>query len=150
MIKIKFKQIFVFLFFIIGLITFSMQLKAQADNSSVKLRAGTFIKVMAREEFSTLTADIDDEIIFINTSDMYVYETNAIPEDTIFFGVVEDVREPVEGRDGAIKIFINKMEEQQTWQSKEKCSPWTVTQLRRTYPMRSQKLLLFTPSHLHP
>ncbi|MCD7779600.1 MAG: hypothetical protein LUH05_02880 [Candidatus Gastranaerophilales bacterium] len=75
----------------------------------LKIREGAFVKVMVRDEFSTLTADIGDEVTFINTSDMYVYETNAIPENTIFYGEIEDVREPVEGKDGALKISIYKM-----------------------------------------
>ncbi len=83
--------------------------KATDEDSFQKIRAGTFVKVMVMEEFSTLTADIEDELKFINTSDMYVYETNAIPKDTIFYGEAEDVLEPVEGKDGAIKILINKM-----------------------------------------
>ena len=40
---------------------------------------------------------------------MYVYETNAIPENTKIYGEIEDVLEPVQGRDGAIKISIHKM-----------------------------------------
>lgn len=74
-----------------------------------KVREGTFVKVIPREEISTLTSDIGDEFVFINTQDMYIYETNAIPENTLFYGEVEDVREPVEGKNGAIKISIYKM-----------------------------------------
>ena len=74
-----------------------------------KIKAGTFVKVISREEINTLTADKEDNVTFINLHDMYVYETNAIPENTIFYGKIDDVREPVEGRDGAIKISINKM-----------------------------------------
>lgn len=83
--------------------------RIMAEDYIQKLRAGTFVKIMTREEFSTLTADIGDEVTFINTSDMYVYETNAIPQGTIFYGEVEDVLEPIEGRDGAIKVYIYKM-----------------------------------------
>ena len=74
-----------------------------------KLRAGTFVKVLSREEINTLTADIGDNVSFINLYDMYVYETNIIPANTIFYGKIEDVREPVTGRDGALKIIIDKM-----------------------------------------
>lgn len=74
-----------------------------------KLRKGTFVKIMTREEISTLTADIEDEVTFLSPQDMYVYETNAIPSGTIFYGEVEDVREPVQGRNGAIKIYVYKM-----------------------------------------
>ena len=83
--------------------------KAEENAVAQKIREGTFVKVMTVDEFSTLTADIDDEVKFINIQDMYVYETNAIPEGTIFYGTIEDVREPVEGKDGALKIFIYKM-----------------------------------------
>ena len=82
---------------------------AEEDYNFQKIRSGTFIKVMTLNEFSTLTADTDDEVKFINTQDMYVYETNAIPEGTIFYGEIEDVKEPVEGKDGALKIAIKKM-----------------------------------------
>lgn len=73
------------------------------------VRAGTFLKVMNLAEFSTLVADAEDEVVFLNTQDMYVYETNAIPANTKVYGTVEEVLEPVEGRDGAIKIAIYKM-----------------------------------------
>lgn len=80
------------------------------DNAPVKaVRAGTFLKVMNLAEFSTLIADEDDELVFLNTQDMYLYETNAIPANTKIYGIVEEVLEPVAGRDGAIKIAIYKM-----------------------------------------
>ena len=83
--------------------------KAEEGEIVQKIRAGSFAKVMNQAEFSTLTADIGDEVTFINTQDMYVYETKAIPENTVFYGEIEDVREPIEGKDGALKIFIYKM-----------------------------------------
>ncbi len=73
------------------------------------LKAGTFLRVLNLTEISTLMADVDDEVTFLNTQDMYLYETNAIPANTKIFGEVEDVLEPVQGRDGAIKIKITKM-----------------------------------------
>lgn len=73
------------------------------------IRAGTFLKVMNLAEFSTLVADADDELVFLNTQDMYLYETNIIPANTKIYGTVEEVLEPVVGRDGAIKISVYKM-----------------------------------------
>ena len=85
----------VFILFVSVFVSFS-----NAEEKEVqKLRAGTFVKVISREEINT----------FINLQSMYVYETNTIPENTIFYGEVEDIREPVEGRNGAIKIALNKM-----------------------------------------
>ena len=97
---------------ILFLCLFGFVNKMSADETEqqiLKIREGTFAKVMTRDEFSTLTADIGDEVTFINTQDMYVYETNAIPENTVFYGEIEDVKEPVEGKDGALKISIYKM-----------------------------------------
>ena len=101
--SLKILSVFILLFFL-----FPMSLNAE-ENEIQKLRAGTFVKVISREEINTLTADAEDVVSFINLQSMYVYETNAIPENTIFYGEVEDVREPVEGRDAAIKIWVNKM-----------------------------------------
>lgn len=101
------------LIFLIGLLCIMPGICVGIENTEVQtvktIKEGTFLKVMVPEEFSTLTADIGDELWFINTQDMYIYETNVIPEDTKIFGEVEDVLEPVQGRDGAIKILINKM-----------------------------------------
>ena len=83
--------------------------ETNAENTNIKVRAGTFIKVMNMNEISTLISDIGDEVVFLNINDMYVYETNVIPKNTKVFGEVEDVLEPVQGRNGAIKILITKM-----------------------------------------
>lgn len=98
------------LFFIILLCFLSIQtLWAQETNEGMSIRKGTFAKVMVPIEFSTLTSDIGDEVWFINTQDLYIYETNVLPANTKIYGEIEDLREPVEGRDGAIKILITKM-----------------------------------------
>ncbi len=93
---------------IFAAVIININIKSEAQEE-YKLRKGAFIKVMARDEISTLTSDAEDEVRFINTSDMYVYKINAVPEDTIFYGTVEEVLEPVEGRDGALKIHVYKM-----------------------------------------
>ena len=82
---------------------------AKEAKENLKIKEGTFIKVMVPIEFSTLTSDVGDEVWFINIQDMYIYETNVIPENTKIYGEIEDLLEPVQGRDGAIKIQINKM-----------------------------------------
>ncbi len=90
-------------------LTFGLKSAFALDDVQQALRAGTFLRVLNLTEISTLMADIDDELTFLNTQDMYLYETNAIPANTKIFGEVEDVLEPVQGRDGAIKIKITKM-----------------------------------------
>lgn len=102
--KIIFTGLIIFACFV-----FNIKVNAEENTQGTIIRQGTFCKVMVPFEFSTLTSDIGDELWFINTQDMYIYETNAIPANTKIFGEVEDVLEPVQGRDGAIKIMIYKM-----------------------------------------
>ena len=63
--------------------------------------------MISREEINTLSADKEDKVTFLNLHDMYIYETNAIPKNSMFYGEVEEVKEPVRGRDASIKISIN-------------------------------------------
>lgn len=94
----------------VGLLVTNSSISCAEDNSEEKvIRSGTFIKVLVPIEISTLMSDIDDEVWFLNTQDMYIYETNVLPQGTKMYGEVEDIREPVEGRDAAIKILITKM-----------------------------------------
>ena len=104
----RLKNLLLILVFIV-LIFCGMKTTAEETQTVQKLREGTFIKVLVIDELSTLTADIGDEVKFLNLQDLYLYETNAVPKNTEIFGEVEDVLEPVQGRDGAVKILITKM-----------------------------------------
>lgn len=106
----KFFQKILTLIIIFSTFIFANTVKAEDEEVvGAKVRAGTFLKVLNLSEISTLLHDIDDEIVFINSTDMFVYETLAIPENSKIYGFVEDVLEPVQGRDGAIKILIYKI-----------------------------------------
>lgn len=104
---VKVILVFLSILFFIGFN--NKEVNSSENENIVKIREGAFVKVMARDEISSLISDIGDEVSFIAPQDVYVYETNAIPENTIFYGEIEDVKEPVEGRDGALKILIYKM-----------------------------------------
>ena len=75
---------------------------------TVFLPKGTFIKVINLKEFSSQFIDDGDEINFITTNDIYVGETNLVPQKSVFYGYVERVYEPVQGTNAAIKIRVNK------------------------------------------
>ncbi len=79
------------------------------DDTACKIKEGTFLRVINLAEISSLMADKEDETVFINTSDMYIYETNRIPKNTKIYGEIEEVLEPIKGKNGAIKISVNKM-----------------------------------------
>ena len=53
--------------------------QAQDETESVaKVRSGTFLKVLNLTEISSLMADIEDEVVFLNLNDMYVYDISFI------------------------------------------------------------------------
>ena len=72
------------------------------------LPKGTFIKVTNLKEFSSQFIDEGDEIKMQSTYDVYLGETNLVPQKSIFYGTVEKVREPVQGTNASITIRMTK------------------------------------------
>ena len=86
----------------------SQRLNAQEiPPTGIYVQKGTFIKAITPIEISTSDSDIGDDVYFINTSDMYIKNTNAIPRGSKLIGKIEDIREPVQGTNAAIKIRID-------------------------------------------
>lgn len=75
----------------------------------IELAKGTFIPVINTQEISTEYCDIGTQIKFISTSDLYLYETNVIPQNTEFFGYIEKINEPIIGTNASMTIKITKM-----------------------------------------
>ena len=73
------------------------------------LPKGTFIKVTNVKEIVSQFTDAGDEVVLTSTFDVYLGETNLIPQKTVFYGTVEKVREPVQGTNATISIKVNKM-----------------------------------------
>lgn len=98
------------IFFILTLLT-CLQVAAQtAEQEAIaKIDKDTFLKVICPVEISSSLADIGDEVTFINESDMYVDDINAVPRGTKIIGIVEDLKEPVQGTNAAMKFKITKM-----------------------------------------
>lgn len=103
MIKIKVK------FLLISLLVVEIFFAVLLPVRAVSIREGTFIKVVNPSEISTLLYDVGDKVCMINSTDIYVYETNAIPEGSLVCGYVEDLLEPVAGKNAGIKIKMNKV-----------------------------------------
>lgn len=79
------------------------------DYDPVELRAGTFIPVLNAQEISTQYCNEGYKVRFIATTDIFMYETKIIPEDTLFEGYIEKMNEPVVGTNGSMIIRISKM-----------------------------------------
>ena len=78
-------------------------------SKNLTVRKGSYIKVVNLRGINTFTYDIGDECEFINTNDMFIDEYLVLPRNSKVYGVVEDIREPVQGTNSAIKIKINKI-----------------------------------------
>ena len=76
---------------------------------SISLPKGTLIKIHNIKELSSILLDEGDSVSMIAPTDVYVGETNLIPRNTVFYGTIEKLREPVQGTNAAIIIKMNKM-----------------------------------------
>lgn len=76
------------------------------DYNGIQLAKGTFIPVINTQEISTAYCDIGTKVKFISSSDLYLYETNVIPQNTEFSGFIEKLNEPVIGTNAAMVIKI--------------------------------------------
>ena len=75
----------------------------------VEVPAGTFIPVASSQEISTEYCPEGFKVRFTATNDLYMYETNIIPENTTFYGFIEKLNEPVVGTNASMTIKITKM-----------------------------------------
>ena len=108
------KILLLIIFILFSLPTFGVTFDAyypddEKPNKPLYIRGGTFIRVVNVRDINSFTADIGDECEFINKYDMFIDEYLVIPQNSKVYGVIEDVREPVQGTNGAIKIKIDRI-----------------------------------------
>lgn len=79
------------------------------DYDGIEIPKGSFIPVISAQEISTSYLDEGSAVKFISTNDLYLYETNVIPRETLFSGYIEKLNEPIIGTNASMIIKINKM-----------------------------------------
>jgi len=79
------------------------------DYDEIILPEGSFIPVITTQEISTETCPEGFKLKFIATNDLFMYETNIIPRNTVFYGYIEKINEPVIGTNASMKIKITKL-----------------------------------------
>lgn len=79
------------------------------DYDEFDVPEGTHIPVISLQEFSTAYCEEGDEVAFVTTSDIFMYNKNVIPEGTKLTGYIDKKNEPIIGTHAAMKVFINKM-----------------------------------------
>lgn len=79
------------------------------DYSSIEIPAGTFIPVMNAQEISTQYCSEGYKVKFIVTNDLYMHDTNIIPQETAIYGYIEKINDPVVGTNAAMKIRVSSL-----------------------------------------
>lgn len=79
------------------------------DYDEYRIPAGYHIPIMSLQEFSTAYCEEGEELKFVTTNDIYIFDKKIIPSGSRLTGYIEKKNEPIRGTDAAIKVFINKM-----------------------------------------
>ena len=79
------------------------------DYHGIVIPTGTFVPVMNAQEISTQNCQEGYKVTFICTNDLFMHDTIVVPKDTIFYGYIEKINDPVIGTNAAMKIRISKM-----------------------------------------
>lgn len=75
----------------------------------VKIAKDSFLKAISQRDISTSTVKVGDVEYFINPANVYIGTSSVIPQNSIYLGEVQEVREAVEGINAAMKIKIYKI-----------------------------------------
>ena len=79
------------------------------DYDEYRIPAGYHIPIMSLQEFSTAYTEEFEELNFVTTNDIYIFDKNVIPQGCKLKGYIEKKNEPIRGTNAAMKVFINKM-----------------------------------------
>lgn len=94
--------------FIISFTAFAAEVNLR-DYDEFQIPAGTHIPVMSLEEFSTAYCEEGDDVHFITTQDIFLYNKNVIPEGSKISGYIDKKNEPIIGTNAGMRVFINKL-----------------------------------------
>lgn len=74
-----------------------------------QIPAGYHIPILSLQEFSTAYTEEGEQLNFVTTNDIYMFNKNVIPQGTKISGYIEKKNEPIRGTNAAMKVFLNKM-----------------------------------------
>lgn len=101
------KLLIIILLLLVGVVSASEPVLRDYDEFDIP--TGTHIPVISLQEFSTAYCEEGDEVEFLTTSDIYLFNKNVIPQGTKLRGYIEKKNEPIKGTNAAMRIFVNKM-----------------------------------------
>lgn len=79
------------------------------DYKGIEISKGTFIPVINSQEISTVSSDVGSKVNFLAATDLYLYNIDIIPQNSVFSGYVEKINEPVVGTNASMIIKVNKL-----------------------------------------
>lgn len=77
--------------------------------SGFEIPAGVMIPVLNMQEISTETCPVGYKVKFVSTNDLYIDDTNVIPEDSSLYGYIEKINEPVVGTNASMRVKVTKL-----------------------------------------
>ena len=102
------KTFFTLILLLLTTIVFASEPKLR-DYDEYRIPAGYHIPIMSLQEFSTAYTEEFEELNFVTTNDIYIFDKNIIPQGCKLKGYIEKKNEPIRGTNAAMKVFINKM-----------------------------------------
>ena len=79
------------------------------DYAPLVIKKGGYFRVLNQRTLNTGLLDEGDTVTFIAPTDVWCAQAKIIPRDSVYYGYVEEVREPVQGTNAALKIRVNKV-----------------------------------------
>lgn len=79
------------------------------DYDEFTIPAGYHIPIMSLQEFSTAYTEEGEQLNFVTTNDIYLFDKNVLPQGCKLTGYIEKKNEPVRGTNASMKVFINKL-----------------------------------------
>ena len=70
---------------------------------------GIVVSAINMQELSTETCPEGYKVKFVSNNDLYIRDTNVIPENTEFYGYIEKINEPIVGTNASMKVKITKL-----------------------------------------
>ena len=111
--KIKFTVIAIICLMFLSVSVYSEEVSdiqlEMRDYQGIIVPSGIVVPAINMQEISTETCPEGYKVKFVTTNDLYVEDTNVIPENSEFYGYIEKINEPIVGTNAAMKVKITKL-----------------------------------------
>ena len=100
-------------FIILGLLLLTVSVFASEPvlkgYDEYQIPSGYHIPIMSLQEFSTAYTEEGEELNFVTTNDIFLFDKKVIPQGSKLKGYIDKKNEPIRGTNASMKVFLNKM-----------------------------------------